>query len=326
MAERIAIEAGGVWKRYGTRDVLRGIDLAVTPGELRGLLGPNGAGKTTLLRVLLGLVRCDRGRVTILGSERRATGALPEGVAGFVDSPAFYPYLSARANLALLGRLDGAPRRARDARVDAALDAAGLLSDATVAVAAYSAGMRLRLGLAAALLRSPRVLLLDEPTGALDPAAARDIRAIVTRLARDGAAVLWSSHDMAEVEDLCSTISVIDDGELIFSGTVDELRTLAPRDVHTLRTSDDAASLAIARAHRDVHVEAGGGALRVMAEEEALDALVIALGRAGIAVRLLERRARSLESLFLELTNRDAAVAADDAASTTRSAVAAVMS
>ena len=99
MAERIAIEADGVWKRYGTRDVLRGIDLAVTPGELRGLLGPNGAGKTTLLRVLLGLVRCDRGRVTILGSERRATGALPEGVAGFVDSPAFYPYLSARANL-----------------------------------------------------------------------------------------------------------------------------------------------------------------------------------------------------------------------------------
>ena len=173
-------------------------------------------------------------------------------------------------------------------------------------MAGYSAGMRQRLGLAAALLRSPRLLFLDEPTSSLDPGGARDVRALARRLADEGAAVVLSSHDMAEVEELCAVLTVINRGRVVFSGTVDELRKLAPAAVHALRTSDDCAALDLASERPGVKVApAADGGLEVSADIEALDAYVIALGCAGVAVRVLERRARSLESLFLELTGHD---------------------
>jgi ABC-2 type transport system ATP-binding protein len=163
--------------------------------------------------------------------------------------------------------------------------------------------MRQRLGLAAALLRSPRLLFLDEPTSFLDPLAARDVRAIARHLADEGAAVVWSSHDMAEVEELCTALTVVNRGIVVFSGTVDELRQRAPAAVHCLRTSDDSGALDLASRQPDVRVAlTTERALEVSADIEALDGYVTALGCAGIAVRALERRARSLESLFLELT------------------------
>jgi ABC-2 type transport system ATP-binding protein len=165
--------------------------------------------------------------------------------------------------------------------------------------------MRQRLGLAAALLRSPRLLFLDEPTSSLDPSGARDVRAIVRRLADAGAAIIWSSHDMAEVEELCGVLTVINRGRVVFSGTVGELRQLAPAAVHLLRTSNDSAALELASWQPRVRVTSTTDcALEVAADIEALDAYVIALGRAGIAVRVLERRLRSLESLFLDLTGQ----------------------
>ena len=304
MLDGPALEAIGVAKRFGGRDALRGVDLIAQPGELHGLLGPNGAGKTTLMRVVLGLVHRDAGAVRILGCDLDAArGTIPDGVAGLVEGPAFYPYLSGRRNLELLARLDAGERSARGDRVGAALERTGLASQAEIAVAGYSAGMRQRLGLAAAMLRSPRLLLLDEPTSALDPAGAHDVRALARRLADEGAAVVLSSHDMSEVEELCSTITVIDRGRVIFSGTVDELRNRAPAEVHALRTSDDAAALQVASRRQGVKVtRAAGGGLEVAADLETLDGYVIALGCSGVAVRELERRARSLESLFLELT------------------------
>jgi ABC-2 type transport system ATP-binding protein len=161
---------------------------------------------------------------------------------------------------------------------------------------------------AAALLRSPRLLLLDEPTSSLDPAGARDVRALVRRLADEGAAVVLSSHDMREVEELCAELTIVNRGRVVFSGTIDDLRTLAPDAVYTLRTSDDCAALRLASECRGVRVtHAADDGLEVSADIEALDAYVIALGRAGVAVRALERRARSLESLFLDLTAHDAA-------------------
>ena len=309
MVERLALEAIGVSKRYGDRDALCGVDLLAQPGRLHGLLGPNGAGKTTLMRVLLGLVRRDAGTVNLLGcSLDSIAGPVPDGVAGFVETPAFYPYLSGRGNLALLARLDGDRRSGRSERVDHALEQIGLHAQADVAVAAYSAGMRQRLGLAAALLRTPRLLLLDEPTSSLDPAGARDMRALARRLADEGAAVVLSSHDMTEVEELCAVLTVINRGRVVFSGTVDELRKLAPDAVHALRTSDDSAALDLAAHRPRVKVApATDGGLVVSADIEALDAYVIALGCAGVAVRVLERRTRSLESLFLELTGHGAA-------------------
>ena len=261
------------------------------------------------MRVLLGLVRRDAGTVRLLGCGLDSTaGPVPDGVAGFVETPAFYPYLSGRRNLALLARLDGDEGSGRSDRVDDALEQIGLASQADVAVAGYSAGMRQRLGLAAALLRSPRLLFLDEPTSSLDPGGARDVRALARRLADEGAAVVLSSHDMAEVEELCAVLTVINRGRVVFSGTVDELRKLAPDAVHALRTSDDCAALDLASQRPGVKVaSAADGGLEVSADIEALDAYVIALGRAGIAVRVLERRARSLESLFLELTGNGGA-------------------
>src|SRR5262249_58603558 len=187
-------------------------------GELHGLLGPTGAGKTTLMRVLLGLVRRDAGTAQLLGHTLDAAAdGVPDGVAGLIEVPAFYPYLSARKNLALLARLDTARGSADRPGVDAALEQTGLTAQADVAVGAYSAGMRQRLGLASALLRSPRLLFLDEPTSSLDPAGACDVRAIARRLADDGAAVVLSSHDMSEIQELCAAVTVIPPRRVVFS-------------------------------------------------------------------------------------------------------------
>ena len=190
-----------------------------------------------------------------------------------------------------------------EAIVDRALEQVGLGAHADLAVAAYSAGMRQRLGIAAALLRSPRLLFLDEPTSSLDPAGARDARALARRLADEGAAVVLSSHDLTEVEELCGAITVINHGRVAFSGTVDELRARAPAAVHGMHTSNNRAARDLAARQPGVKVApADDGGLEVSADTAALDAYVIALGCAGVAVRALERRARSLESLFLELT------------------------
>ena len=303
--EPLALEAVGVSKRYGNRAALCGVDLVVRSGRMLGLLGPNGAGKTTLMRVLLGLVRCDAGTVRLLGRRLESTdGPIPDGVAGFVETPGFYPYLSGRRNLELLALLDGADKPDRAARIGRTLEQVGITAQADVAVAGYSAGMRQRLGLAAALMREPRLLLLDEPTSSLDPAGARDVRALIHRLADAGTAVVMSSHDMVEIEELCTEVTIVDRGRVLFTGTVPELRALAPDTVHTLSTSDDRAALDLASRRPGVKAAPAVGepGLYVSADIASLDAYVIALGHAGIAVRSLRRRARSLEVLFLQIT------------------------
>lgn len=302
----LAIEVRGIRKRYGDRDVLDDVSLLVRPGCLHGLLGPNGAGKTTLMRVMLGLIQPDAGAAHLLGTPVRATtDPLAEGVAGYVDTPGFYPYLSGRRNLALLARLDDGPAPDRRARVEEALEQVGLSTRADTAVLGYSAGMRQRLGLAAALLRSPKVLLLDEPTSSLDPAAAHDVRTLVKSLAERGVAVVLSSHDMAEVESLCDELTVINHGQVVYSGSVEDLRLRAPAALHLLRTSDDHAAYQLGSGRRGLKLRPSGeeeGGLELAGDTDALDSYTVALGQAGIALRSLDRRTRSLESLFLELT------------------------
>jgi ABC-2 type transport system ATP-binding protein len=303
----LAIEVRGIRKSYGARDVLDDVSLLVRPGCLHGLLGPNGAGKTTLMRVMLGLIQADAGSVHLLGTPVRATtDPLAEGVAGYVETPGFYPYLSGRRNLSLLARLDGGPSSDRRARVEQALEQVGLAPHAESAASGYSAGMRQRLGLAAALLRSPSVLLLDEPTSSLDPGAARDVRALVKGLTERGVAVVLSSHDMAEVEALCDELTVINHGQVVYSGCVEALRRRAPAALHVLHSSNDQAAHALGTGRDGITVRpssAEDGGLEVAGDADALDAYTIALGQAAIAVRSLERRTRSLESLFLELTS-----------------------
>ena len=307
MSDR-SLEATGISKSFGSGAVLTGVDLTAQPGQLHGLLGPNGACKTTLMRVLLGLVRRDAGTVRMFGRDMASTGAVPDGVAGLVETPSFYPYLSGRQNLSVLARLDGLASSLRRERIEIALEQVGLASHGNERVSGYSAGMRQRLGLAAVMIRSPRLLFLDEPTTSLDPQGAHDVRAQIRRLADDGAAVVFSSHDMAEVEELCATVTVIDHGRVIFSGEVDELRMRAPSTIHALQTSNDRRAFELASARPGMRVRAvADTGLEVRADADALDEYVIALGVAGVAVRSLERRVRSLESLFLELTTPAAA-------------------
>ncbi len=283
-----SIEISGLCKAFGAVRAVDCVDLRVEPGELRGLLGPNGAGKTTLLRLLFRLVRPDAGRI-----------AISDGVAGFVEEPRFYPYLSGRRTLELLAELDGGTARAR---VDEALDLVGLTREAGRRVGGYSTGMRQRLGVAAALLSTPRVLLLDEPTTGLDPSGARELRLLLRSLADDGVTVLLSSHDMDEVADICGSVTIMRSGSIVWDGPMERLRAEAPAPEHRLETSDDGRALARAPGDPAVSLrQAGDGGLLVTADRDALDRFVLALAAEGIAVRRLEEVVSSVESMFLSL-------------------------
>src|SRR5436305_5556830 len=189
-----AVRARDITKCFGDVVALAEVDLDVAPGRVHGLVGPNGAGKTTLLGLLLGLALADSGSLEILGSPVSRALAAPDGVAGFVDGPGLYPSLTARQNLAALAALRG--RDARTAGIDEVLDEVGLTDVADDRVRGFSLGMRQRLGLAAALLTTPRLLVLDEPTNGLDPAAKNQVQRVLARLAADGTAVVLSSHRM----------------------------------------------------------------------------------------------------------------------------------
>jgi ABC-2 type transport system ATP-binding protein len=297
-----ALCARGVVKRFEETCALDGVDLVLEEGEVRGLLGPNGAGKSTLLRCLLGLVRPDAGAVELLGRPLDAPAeAIPDGVSGFVEEPTFYPYLSGRANLELLAELDGG--EAKD-RIDGVLEQVLLADRARDRVNGYSTGMRQRLGIAASLLRGPRLLLLDEPTSGLDPAGARDVRTLVRGLARDGVSVLLSSHLIGEVEDACDSFTVLRRGQVVWDGTAGQLRAESPASAYQFSTSDDGRAVELAEHHQGVHLApAEGGGLSLTVATGVLDDYVVALGREGIAVRRLELLVSPLELMFFTLTD-----------------------
>ena len=312
-AERHAVEARGLTKRYGEVTAVDGVDLRVPTGRVHGLLGPNGAGKTTLLRMLFGLIKADTGTLSLLG---RTSGAAADtaldGVAGFVESPTFYPYLSGRRNLQLLADYDGmTDGSARDEVIEQALVHAGLLGRDHHKVGGYSLGMRQRLGIAAALLRDPQLLILDEPSNGLDPAGLRDIRRLIRELADNGLTVLVSSHNMAEVETLCDSVTIMRTGRVVYDGTIDDLRAQAPAPSHRLRTSDDPRTLVAAEKRPGLSaVPHPEGGLSVRADQDTLDAFVIDLASAGTAIRGLALVHTPLETLFAMFTE-DAGAAPD---------------
>lgn len=295
-----AVRARGLVKRFETTCAVDGVDLVVAEGEVRGLLGPNGAGKTTLLRLLFGLVAPDGGEIELFGRPLGAAETVNlDGVAGFVEEPTFYPYLSGRVNLELFAELDGGVPHAN---VDEVLELVGLAGRGADRVSGYSTGMRQRLGLAAALLRSPRLLLLDEPSSGLDPAGARDMAGLVRRLAADGTAVLLSSHLIGDLENVCDAFTVLRSGRVVWDGSAQQLREQAPGSAYRLVTSDDVRALEIAEQHPNVHASASAtGELR-LAVQGRVDAYVLDLGQADVAVRRLELVVSSLESMFFALT------------------------
>jgi ABC-2 type transport system ATP-binding protein len=295
----LPVAARGLVKRYGGLTAVDHVDLTVERGDVFGYLGPNGAGKTTSLRMLLGLIRPTEGSVRLFGRDPLVDGAQAlDGVAGFVEGPRFYPYLSARRNLRMLADYDGGDARSR---IEGVLDLVELRERANDKVGGYSHGMRQRLGIAASLLRQPRLLLLDEPTTGLDPAGMRDMRDLVRRLAGEGITVLLSSHLLGEVEELCNRVAIIRRGRIIYAGSLHDLLARAASG-YRLRTPEAERARLLLLAQPGVErVVSRNGELRFTAEERAVGTLSIALGQARIPVTALIPET-SLEELFLEMT------------------------
>ena len=236
------VRTTGLVKRYGTLTAVDGIDLDVRAGDRYGFLGANGSGKTTTIRMLLGLVLPTAGHVELLGA-RRLADALPQ-VGAVVEQPAGYGHLSGRTNLRLMDAAGaGGSRRTRSRRVDDALDLVGLGWVDRRPVRAYSLGMRQRLGLAAALLRGPSLLVLDEPTNGLDPQGIREIRELLVRLNEEGTTIFVSSHLLSEVATLCTRVGVMDRGRLVLQDQLDALG--GPTGRIEVRTPDAARAAAL---------------------------------------------------------------------------------
>ena len=303
MSDAPPVETRGLVKRYGELVAVDHVDLTVERGDVFGYLGPNGAGKTTSLRILLGLIRATEGSARVFGRDPLVHGAKAlQDVAGFVEAPRFYPYLTGRRNLALLADYDEPVSRSR---IDEVLEVVELRDRAKDRVGGYSHGMRQRLGIAAALLRQPRLLMLDEPTTGLDPAGMRDMRLLIRRLAGEGMTVVLSSHLLAEVEELCNRVAIVRSGRIVYEGHISELKRTAA-SAYRLRTTDDASALEVCRAQRGIaepHVEAGE--IHFTADEAAVPELSVALVEAGAQIRALAPQTVTLEDLFFSLTEGD---------------------
>ena len=300
MSDALPISTTGLVKRYGDIVAVNGVDLTVERGDVFGYLGPNGAGKTTLLRMLLGLIRPTSGSAKLFGRDPLVDGVRAlDGVAGFVEGPRFYSYLSGRRNLELLADYDGDGARSR---IDGVLEIVELRDRAKDRVGGYSHGMRQRLGIAASLLRQPRLLLLDEPTTGLDPAGMRDMRDLVRRLAGEGITILLSSHLLNEVEDLCNRVAIIRKGSIVYDGPLKELLATAATG-YRLRVTDPERARVVLLSQPGVDgVSLGDGQLRFTADEDAVARAAISLGQARIGITALIPETASLEELFLGLT------------------------
>ena len=308
MSSSCTVRARRLTKFFGDVVALDGVDLDVAPGQIHGIVGPNGAGKTTLLGLLLGLAVADSGSLEVLGMPVGRGLAAPDAVTGFVDGPGLYPSLTARGNLAALAALHGPGEPT--AGIDDVLEQVGLTDVANDRVRGFSLGMRQRLGLAAALLTRPRLLVLDEPANGLDPAGKRHVHATLTRLAADGVTVVLSSHRMDDLEALCSEATILATGRVVFSGPLDKLADANRELDYRLLTSDNDAARRVAADTDGIQVVDGAEGvpnremLVVRAMVPALDELVPRLVQEHIAVRELTPVVSPLESAFLALTEQ----------------------
>lgn len=291
------IQTKALTKRYGPLLVVDRVDLDVREGDRYGFLGPNGSGKTTVVRMLLGLVYATSGEIAVMGQAMPAKAAqvLPS-IGALVEGPSSYGHLSGRANLALIDAAGKAgSRRTRRQRIATTLDRVGLAGIDNRPVKRYSLGMRQRLGLAAALLRQPRLLILDEPTNGLDPRGIREIRDLLTELNANGTTVFLSSHQLNEVEQLCTRVGIVDSGRLVLQ---EELAALqAPTGRAVVHTPDASRAVAVL----DGRVERRD-ADRLLVTGTDIAALNSRLVAEGIRVTEITAERRSLEEVVLAVT------------------------
>ncbi len=294
-------------RRKGRTVAVDGLDLAVPEGGVFGFLGPNGSGKTTTIRCVLGLARPTKGSVRLLGRP------VPEGLAqsirqvgAIVESPALFPTMSGRDNLKLLGAID----RIGAKRVDDVLAEVGLSERAGDQVKKYSLGMRQRLALAAALLKDPALLILDEPANGLDPAGMRSVRELVGRLASEGRTVFVSSHLLAEIQQTCDRVAILHRGRCVTSGTVAEVSAAAGHGAAMLVTVDDLPGALAVLDRAGIPAQRCNGQLRVAVPPPEAARISKTLGEHGHWVCDLRPEERSLEDLFLEVTDDRAGVPA----------------
>jgi ABC-type multidrug transport system ATPase subunit len=293
------IRTRGLTKRFGRILAVDDLDLDVREGDVYGFLGANGSGKTTTVRMLLGLVLPTSGTVELMGQPmpRAARTVLPS-VGALVEGPAAYAHLSGRKNLATFDAMGaGGTRRTRATRIEDALEQVGLGGVDERPLRAYSLGMRQRLGLAGALLRTPRLLVLDEPTNGLDPQGIREIRALLLHLNDEGTTIFLSSHLLAEVEQLCTRVGVLDRGRLVIE---DELAALhGPTGRTFVRTPDVAAARALLDGQVEHHDDTG---ILVRVPEAEVPSLNAKLVAGGVRVHELSPERRTLEDVVLAAT------------------------
>ncbi|MBV9793641.1 MAG: ABC transporter ATP-binding protein [Actinobacteria bacterium] len=310
-AAPLAVSTDGLSKRFGDRTVVDNVALAIPAGAVCGFVGPNGAGKTTTIRMLLGLVRPTSGSGTILGGRLSEPASYLNKVGALIESPAFYPQLSGRENLKVLARLGRLPLAA----VDPVLERSGLLARAGDRYRSYSLGMKQRLGIAAAMLAGPELLILDEPTNGLDPAGIVEMRSLIRSFAGDGITVLVSSHLISEIEQICDHVVMIRAGRLVHQGPVDALRATQQAE-YLIAPEHDADRDRLARLLQEAGctVLPGEGAGVLLVQEGGLGAADVnrLATQYGITLRQLGERTRSLERAFFALTGSKSADVPDD--------------
>jgi ABC-type multidrug transport system ATPase subunit len=292
-------------KRYGPTTVVDQVELDVHEGELFGFLGPNGSGKTTTIRMLLGLVFASHGTIELLGRPMpAATRDVLVEVGALVDGPGLYPAMSARRNLSLLdasGR--GGARRTRRARIDDALELVGLANVGRLPTRAFSMGMKQRLALAAALVRQPRLLILDEPTNGLDPQGIQEMRTLFQALVAGGTTVFLSSHLLTEVEQLCTSAAMMAGGRVVAQDTMAALIAPTGRVVIDTPDTDDAIRILGDRGAVTVSSRHGDRLLVELRDRSSAE-VNHELVRGGVRVRELTIERRTLEDTYLGLTGR----------------------
>jgi ABC-type multidrug transport system ATPase subunit len=295
----VVLQTRGLTKHFGPVRAVDGVDLAVRHGEVFGFLGPNGSGKTTTIGMLLGLIHPTAGQAELFGERVSPQHTRPlRRVGALVGAPGLVPYLSGRDNLHLLARLHP---QVKNGQVDAVLAQTGLSGAARRKVKGYSTGMKQRLGLAAALVHQPELLILDEPTNGLDPAGMREMRDLISNLSARGVTVFLSSHLLHEVEQICDRVAVLKDGKVVAQGAVGEL--LAKEPVLRVRVASPQAAVEALRSLPGVsHLSANGACIEVRGPRP--EAVIAHLVACGLAPSEARQERPDLESLFLQLTDQ----------------------